>query len=127
MLHPTHPIRRIAEECIIKERPVGEVAREMRIKQKKASMIKNSHRTHILAIEILRQQPENRELLKRITPKQIAKAVELHVNELMTVDEIDDRLRLRQGTCRMLTRSELWKKEKYRLTHFGAYKEGDNE
>ena len=108
----------IAEICIIREQPLKWAVEATGLTQPEVSMLKNSHLAYIRAIDMLCDR--NAPLLKRITRKQIREAVALHVDELLTTDEIDERLNLKSGTCLMLTRSPIWKKEKYRLTRFGA-------
>ena len=108
----------IAEICIIRELPVKWACEVTGLSQPEVSLLKNSHLAHIRAIDLLCER--NAPLLKRITRKQIREAVALHVNEFMTTDEIDERLELKAGTCLMLTRSPIWKREKFRLTRCGA-------
>lgn len=107
----------IAEICILKRQPLKVAMQATGLTKPEVSMVKNSHLAHLRAIDLLCEQ--NQPLLKRITKKKIRQAVALHVNQLLTTDEIDEQLALKSGTCKMLTRSPVFKVEKHRLEKFG--------
>ena len=114
-------VKQIADLCIVQGKSVKEVMLITGMEQSRVSEIKNSNAGHIVAIDILCEK--NKPLLKRITRKKIRSAVAMHVDRRLTCAEIDEELDLKPGSCLMLTRSPIWKAEKFRLTRYGKLKE----
>ena len=105
-------IRQVAEICLVRKEQVNEAVRILGIPQSRVSEIKNSSACYQEAVNILYKK--DKPLQQRINLLDIESAVELFILG-MTLPEIDDELKLKPGTCLILTKTPIWTLEKYRF------------
>ena len=105
-------LRKVAEICIIGERPLHHAQRELDLPLSRISYLKTSHAAHEMACDILLEK--SAAILKRIKRKEIKEAARLFVLKQLTTSEIDDELELKPGTTKLLSAHRVWKLEKKR-------------
>lgn len=110
-------IRQVAEICLVRKEQVNEAVRILGIPQSRVSEIKNSSVCYQEAVNILYKK--DKPLQQRITLDEISFAVEFYLSDSMTLPEIDDELKLKPGTCLILTKTPIWTLEKYRFERWG--------
>ena len=114
-----YQINQVAEICLVNRKPVKDAVQVMGLIQPNVSEIKNNSVTYLAALDILCRKKGYKPLLQRITKDQMKEAVRLFIKESMTLPEIDNELKIKPGTCRLYSKTPIWKLECYRQKRWG--------